>query len=242
MFFFRSLPGSFSHFFCNLRLSPSPPSPPKKKSERVFDQIERLVAANPKTMRLDVIEAPPAPKKGGENEKSKSTYSPRIRVVTVEPGGLSPGPPGSAAEREAYSNKYRLLLNYGEHGRELVSVESALVLLKDLADTEGGGLSRRASAAADSDPLRSSLGGSARLRSLLKEAVFKIVPMENEAGRELVERGQLCERKNGRGVGSFFLFSFRVFHPFFFFVFFFSAPRGEKTLTSSCCVPSSSSL
>jgi len=28
----------------------------------------------------------------------------------------------------------------------------------------------------------------------------QIVPMENEVGRATVERGQLCERKNGRGV------------------------------------------
>ena len=28
----------------------------------------------------------------------------------------------------------------------------------------------------------------------------QIIPMENERGRELVEAGNLCERKNGRGV------------------------------------------
>jgi len=28
----------------------------------------------------------------------------------------------------------------------------------------------------------------------------QIVPMENVAGRDLVEAGNLCERKNGRGV------------------------------------------
>ena len=28
----------------------------------------------------------------------------------------------------------------------------------------------------------------------------QIVPMENERGREMVEEGALCERKNGRGV------------------------------------------
>ena len=40
----------------------------------------------------------------------------------------------------------------------------------------------------------------------LRSATFQlsrlpqIVPMENEVGRAAVERGQLCERKNGRGV------------------------------------------
>ena len=229
------------------------PTLQKKNSERVFDEIERLVAANPRTMRLDVIEAPPAPppNKGGDNistKNSSSSYSPSLRVVTVEPGGLSPGPPGSAAERESYAEKYRLLLNYGEHGRELVTVESALVLLRDLAVSEeserssggGGLLGARAAAAADADPLRSSLGGSERLRSLLKQAVFKIVPMENEAGRELVERGQLCERKNGRGVRFFSLSPFFLFSSSFFkkntltslpYFFFFSFPSKTKKKT-----------
>lgn len=31
-------------------------------------------------------------------------------------------------------------------------------------------------------------------------APAQIVPMENERGREMVEDGALCERKNGRGV------------------------------------------
>lgn len=176
-----------------------------------------MVAANPSTMRLDTVEAPPAPKRGGSDEKS-AFYSPTMRVVTVEPGGLSPGPPGSAAERESHADKYRLLLNYGEHGRELVTVESALALLRDLADPS---LSR-AAAAADADPVRSSLGGSERLRALLKRTVFKIVPMENEAGRGLVERGELCERKNGRGVRFFFPFLFSSFFFSFLSSFFFS--------------------
>ena len=29
---------------------------------------------------------------------------------------------------------------------------------------------------------------------------MQIIPMENERGREMVEDGALCERKNGRGV------------------------------------------
>lgn len=34
----------------------------------------------------------------------------------------------------------------------------------------------------------------------LNQACAQIIPMENEVGRAAVERGQLCERKNGRGV------------------------------------------
>ena len=32
------------------------------------------------------------------------------------------------------------------------------------------------------------------------ESAAQIIPMENERGREIVEEGALCERKNGRGV------------------------------------------
>lgn len=34
----------------------------------------------------------------------------------------------------------------------------------------------------------------------MRAGVAQIVPMENERGREIVEGGNLCERKNGRGV------------------------------------------
>lgn len=36
--------------------------------------------------------------------------------------------------------------------------------------------------------------------NLLENMVFKIFPVENMNGRRLVEDGELCERKNGRGV------------------------------------------
>ena len=35
---------------------------------------------------------------------------------------------------------------------------------------------------------------------LAKAITMQILPMENVNGRKLVESGQLCERKNGRGV------------------------------------------
>jgi len=38
------------------------------------------------------------------------------------------------------------------------------------------------------------------LRRTLRRTTFTIVCVENEKGREIVERGDLCERKNGRGV------------------------------------------
>lgn len=38
------------------------------------------------------------------------------------------------------------------------------------------------------------------LNSTLDKLVIKVVPMENLNGRKLVEAGELCERRNGRGV------------------------------------------
>lgn len=40
----------------------------------------------------------------------------------------------------------------------------------------------------------------AALVSILDRVIIKVVPMENLHGRELVEAGDLCERRNGRGV------------------------------------------
>lgn len=40
----------------------------------------------------------------------------------------------------------------------------------------------------------------ASLNSILDKVVIKVVPMENLNGRKLVEAGDLCERRNGRGV------------------------------------------
>lgn len=39
-----------------------------------------------------------------------------------------------------------------------------------------------------------------KLKPVCRRLLRQIVPMENVHGREVVEKGQLCERKNGRGV------------------------------------------
>ncbi len=38
-----------------------------------------------------------------------------------------------------------------------------------------------------------------KTRETLRRTTFAVVAMENERGRALVEGGDLCERKNGRG-------------------------------------------
>ena len=87
--------------------------------------------------------------------------------------------------------KTRVLYNFGEHGRELITVEVAVDLLRALA---GGAESAARLAHPDA-----SESTRVTARALLA-TTFKIVPMENVNGRDKVEAGEWCERKNGRGV------------------------------------------
>ncbi|GAB2232454.1 hypothetical protein Droror1_Dr00011487 [Drosera rotundifolia] len=80
-------------------------------------------------------------------------------------------------------SKFRLLLSFGQHGRELITSELALRILSILSEEEFlPNVDRRA------------------LNRTLDHLLIKVVPMENLNGRKLVEGGDLCERRNGRGV------------------------------------------
>ncbi|DBB11886.1 TPA: hypothetical protein ACH3X3_006032 [Trebouxia sp. C0006] len=79
-----------------------------------------------------------------------------------------------------------VLQSFGEHGRELITPEVGLRLLEMLGDL-GSEMEHGVQAATPQ-------------QKLLQRTVFKILPLENANGRKLVELGQLCERKNGRGV------------------------------------------
>ncbi|KAL4531539.1 hypothetical protein Ndes2526B_g04350 [Nannochloris sp. 'desiccata'] len=114
-----------------------------------------------------------------DQTKTLDGYATTMKIITVEPGGLT----------NDHSNKARLIINFGEHGRELISPEIAIRLLETLCNEEA----RRA--------LLKEYGISIDVvDSLLNKVVYKIIPVENPGGRELVEGGALCERKNGRGV------------------------------------------
>lgn len=80
-------------------------------------------------------------------------------------------------------SKLRILLTFGQHGRELITTELALRILSILSEEEFLPKTDRAS-----------------LSETLDRLVIKVVPMENLNGRKLVENGDLCERRNGRGV------------------------------------------
>lgn len=80
-------------------------------------------------------------------------------------------------------SKFRILLSFGQHGRELITTELALRILLILSEEQFLPHLDRAS-----------------LNNILDKLVIKVVPMENVNGRRLVEGGDLCERRNGRGV------------------------------------------
>ncbi|XP_004238422.1 uncharacterized protein [Solanum lycopersicum] len=80
-------------------------------------------------------------------------------------------------------SKLKILLSFGQHGRELITTELALRILSILSEEEF---------LSSAYPLN--------LNNTLDRLVIKVVPMENVNGRKLVEAGDLCERRNGRGV------------------------------------------
>ena len=158
----------------------------------VFDEVKAIVAAHPDIMRIDTAQS------------TRGGYSSELFVVTVELAGLEEDglddararldDVGAKASGDASApkvEKTRVLYNFGEHGRELITVEVAVDLLRALA---GGAESAARLAHPDaSESTRQTA------RALLA-TTFKIVPMENVNGRDKVEAGQWCERKNGRGV------------------------------------------
>lgn len=88
-------------------------------------------------------------------------------------------------EKKQVNNKLklRILLSFGQHGRELITSEVALHLLSVLA---------RGHMMLSMKPIS--------FNKILENIVIKVVPMENLNGRRLVEAGDFCERRNGRGV------------------------------------------
>ena len=147
-------------------------------------EVKRVVDENPATMQLDSLSrtldgcAAPRAAVGLRPPSHPSlSYSATLDVVTVDfTGGRVP------AERQL-----RVWLNFGEHGRELITSQTALHLLSLLA------LGPEAAVEA--------AGGDAETLHALRRTVFKVVPLENRGGRAAVEEGQLCLRKNGRGGG-----------------------------------------
>ena len=151
-------------------------------------EIETLVKRNPETMRIEERTAVGSPK-GYEPGDPGSNYSSTAKVVTVELGGLSGGRGGGGGGGGGGSERARVLMNFGEHARELISSEIALGLLRMLESEQ---------------KIQQAAGGGAVGRQTLdalKHTTLVILPMENVSGRRLLEQeGENCLRKTGRIV------------------------------------------
>ncbi|KAL4310448.1 hypothetical protein GQ457_01G008690 [Hibiscus cannabinus] len=129
--------------------------------DALIEQIKSLVHRHPDKLTVETIGA------GNKGYKSE------ITVVTY----------CHSRKGSDDKSKFRILLSFGQHGRELITSELALRILSILSEEQFLPKMDRAS-----------------LNGTLENVVIKIVPMENLNGRKLVEAGNLCERRNGRGV------------------------------------------
>ncbi|KAG8378075.1 hypothetical protein BUALT_Bualt08G0100300 [Buddleja alternifolia] len=127
-------------------------------SGALLEEVESLVHRHPDKLTLEKISSK---NKGYEAEMTIVTYC-RNRKESDDRA------------------KLRILLTFGQHGRELITTELALRLLSILSEEEFLPNVDRAT-----------------LNRTLDRLVIKIVPMENLNGRKRVEDGELCERRNG---------------------------------------------
>ncbi|KAL4186505.1 hypothetical protein AMTRI_Chr09g34250 [Amborella trichopoda] len=125
----------------------------------LIKEVKELVGRHPERLTMETWKS-----------RNKSYFA-EILIVTFNHGG------------HENPDKYRILLSFGQHGRELITSEVALRLLGILCGEY---------VLPGVDPTS--------LNHALEKLVIKIVPMENLNGRKLVEAGDLCERRNGRGV------------------------------------------
>uniref|UniRef100_A0ACD5VA31 Uncharacterized protein n=1 Tax=Avena sativa TaxID=4498 RepID=A0ACD5VA31_AVESA len=130
-------------------------------SDNILREIKALVARNSDRLTMDTVRA------------SNKGYSAEMFVVTFNhaKGTVDDG------------SKIKIMLSFGQHGRELITSEVALSLLYILTE-------KHRIAGVDLSSFE----------KILENLVIKVVPMENFNGRKLVEAGELCDRRNGRGV------------------------------------------
>ncbi|KAL3603220.1 hypothetical protein D5086_004079 [Populus alba] len=130
-------------------------------SADLLEQIKALVHRHPDKLTAETIKTG---NKGYKAEITVVTYC-RSRKETDD------------------RSKFRILLSFGQHGRELITTELAFRILSVLSEEQF---------LPDVD--------ASSLNNTLDKLIVKVVPMENLNGRKIVEEGDLCERRNGRGV------------------------------------------
>lgn len=132
-----------------------------RSSGKLAKEIKALVGRHPDKLSMETMRA------------GNKGYTAQVSIVTF----------GLSRNQVSDSSKFRILLSFGQHGRELITSELALRLLSALSEeTSIPGVDASSS------------------NDTFEKIVLKIVPMENLNGRKLVEEGNLCERRNGRGV------------------------------------------
>ncbi|KAF5803957.1 putative carboxypeptidase A2 [Helianthus annuus] len=132
-----------------------------RTSAALMEEIEALVNRHPDKLHMETFRS------------SNKGYNAELNVVTY------------CQNRTAIEDKskFRILLSFGQHARELITTELALRILSILSEEQF---------LPKVDPLL--------LKKTLEKIVIKVVPVENLNGRKKVEEGDLCERRNGRGV------------------------------------------
>ncbi|KAH1252191.1 Carboxypeptidase O [Glycine max] len=130
-------------------------------SGNLMEEIRALVHRHPDKLTMETIKA------------GNKGYGAEVSVVTY----------CKEKKDNDERSKLRILLSFGQHGRELITTELALRILSILSEEKFLPSMDQAS-----------------LNSALDKLVIKVVPMENLNGRKVVEAGDLCERRNGRGV------------------------------------------
>lgn len=129
-------------------------------------------------LKESVASAEPTGNAQWETRSAKDgDYEAQTDIITIRP----------SASRER-ADEMRVLLNFGEHGREIITSEVGAKLVRSL-------LARQSLAARFKNQTTIE-----KVEDMLSNTIIKIVPVENKNGRILVEAGSFCERKNGRGV------------------------------------------
>ncbi|KAK1262339.1 hypothetical protein QJS04_geneDACA001360 [Acorus gramineus] len=132
-----------------------------RSSDNLIKDVKALVDRHPDVFTMETMRA------------VDNDYSAAISVITYN------NPKRGLDEKL----KSRILISFGQHGRELITSEVALHLLSVISK----------------EKMLPNMDLSS-LDKTLENLVIKVVPMENLNGRRLVEAGDPCERRNGRAV------------------------------------------
>ncbi|GLT75575.1 hypothetical protein SLA2020_472900 [Shorea laevis] len=155
----------FSVVYGDANLTKSSPTPINRdlyhSSSDLIEEIKSMVHRHPDKLTIETMKT------------ANKGYEAEITVVTY-----------CRSRKESDDrSKFRILLSFGQHGRELITTELALRILSILSEEQFLPKMNRAT-----------------LDSILDKVTVKVVPMENLNGRKLVEAGDLCERRNVKGV------------------------------------------